>query len=111
MARKHNLKRNRVKQPINTREVRKALDTPRVTEVPEGTPKSVPVKQEDGSVKFFLVEREDVTVIRGRAMGSTLTAQACGKENKPENMAPKGARLSKSEPGGRGDRGGKRGKR
>lgn len=73
MARKHNLKRNRVKQPVGTVTKYVPLKTPRVTETSEGAPGAVPVTQDDGTVKYFLVERFRTVHTQGRALGSTYT--------------------------------------
>jgi len=61
------------------------------TEVPEGTEGAIPVTQEDGSTKYFVVTFKGTPEIvrQGRALGSTTKG---GQLNVPANMAPKGGK-------------------
>ncbi len=60
-----------------------------VTEVPEGTEGAIPITQDDGSVKHFVVTFKGTPEIvkQGRALGSTTRG---GQKNDAANMAPKG---------------------
>jgi hypothetical protein len=71
-----------------------------VTEVPAGTPNAIPVTQDDGSVKHFVVEPKVIkpAVVKVMATEPTTTK---GQRNDPKNMAPKGKQISKSAPGGK----------
>jgi hypothetical protein len=80
-----------VKQPVQ-RIVVQAATTSReriVTEVPEGTDGAIPIVQDDGSTKHFVVSFKTTPEIvkQGRAFGPTTKG---GKRNTPESMAPKG---------------------
>jgi hypothetical protein len=63
------------------------------TEVPEGTEGAIPVTQDDGSTKFFVVTFKGTPEIvkQGRALGSTTKG---GQRNTTDNMAPKGGKQS-----------------
>jgi hypothetical protein len=101
VARKHDLKRDRIKRPVEQTTGRVKLATPKVTEIPEAIPGSVVIQQPDGTVKHYLVEREIVTTKQGRAQGSTHTEAFCGQRNVKENMAPRGkAGAAPLKPGG-----------
>lgn len=98
MARKH-AKKYSQKQPLKKIVVRTAVQSKEreALEMPEGTDGALPVTQEDGSVKWFVVRFKVVTpeVARYIAAGPTTTR---GSKNDPKNMAPKGSKMSKTGP-------------
>jgi len=103
MARKHGKQFSR-KQPVRKIVVKAAVQSKEreAVEVPEGTDGAMPIAQDDGSMKWFVVRFKIVTpeVARYVAEGPTTTH---GAKNDPKNMAPKGSKMSKTGPqtGGR----------
>lgn len=90
MARKHAKKFSR-KVEVRETVLKPAVQSKEreVREVPAGTEGAVPITQEDGSTKFFLVTFKVTSpaVVKHIACDSTTTK---GKRNTPDNMAPKG---------------------
>jgi len=62
-----------------------------VTEVADGTDGAIPIVQEDGSTKFFVVRFKEVSpaVYKIRALGPTTLR---GLPNDTKNMAPRGSK-------------------
>lgn len=100
VARKH-AKKFKQKQPVERITVKPAVVSREriVTEVPAGTEGAIPVKQDDGTEKFFVVSFKEVSpaVVKVRALGPTTTR---GLRNDPKGMAPKGVKMSKTAPTG-----------
>jgi hypothetical protein len=92
MARTH-AKKYSSKQPVEKVLVKPAVVSKEriATEVPAGTEGAIPIRQEDGSEKFFVVSSKVVTpeVVKYIAIRPTTTRGAC---NDTKNMAPKGTK-------------------
>jgi hypothetical protein len=98
MARKHS-KTSVIKRPVTHTIIKPAQVTRDrvVVEVPAGTDGAIPIVQEDGSTKLFVVKFKEVSpaVVSVRALGPTTQR---GQKNNPANMAPRGNSSSKSGP-------------
>ena len=98
MSRKHAKQHSR-KQPVQKIVVKAAVQSREreAVEVPEETDGALPVLQDDGSTKWFVVRFKVTTpeVARYIATGPTTTR---GAKNDPKNMAPKGSKMSKTGP-------------
>ena len=99
MARKHS-KQHSQKQPVKAILLTPAIQSKEreAVEVPEGTPGAIPVLQDDGSKKYFIVTFKVVKPAQYKyiAAGPTTTR---GSKNDPKSMAPKGSKMSKTGPG------------
>jgi hypothetical protein len=88
-----------VKQPVEHILVKPEVVTKErvAVEVPEGTDGAIPVTQDDGTVKFFVVKFKVVSqaVYKTKALGPTTKG---GQRNDVKNMAPKGGKSSKTAP-------------
>jgi len=62
-----------------------------VSEVLAGTEGAIPIKQDDGTTKYFVVSFKEISpaVVKVKALASTTTK---GQRNDVKNMAPKGGK-------------------
>lgn len=100
MARKHS-KKFSVKQPVKKVVLSPAVQSKErvAVEVPEATTGAIPVTQEDGSVKFFVIQFKIVVPERAKFVATGPTTKGRGKNNTPANMAPKGRSGQQGTPG------------